>query len=210
MEEQPSSSEKIDRRVLRTRAALKEAIIALVLEQGYQAVRIHDIAERANVSTATIYLHYNNKEDLLLAALEALYGDLIEQARLMGREAGGPVRDRFPLAPVFFARIREHHDLYRVLMSPDVPASVVNRLRGLLTRIFENAIKKRLTLARLNPGDLPLPPAMLADFMAAGFMSLVVNWLESELPISPEEMGQLTMNLILNGVMGGLSPQLSP
>ncbi len=44
-----------------------QALIELVLEKGYEAVRIQDIVDRANLWAATLYLHYRNKEDLPLS-----------------------------------------------------------------------------------------------------------------------------------------------
>jgi AcrR family transcriptional regulator len=42
-----------DRRVQRTRKLLQEALIALVLEKGYEAVTVQDIIDRANVGRST-------------------------------------------------------------------------------------------------------------------------------------------------------------
>jgi AcrR family transcriptional regulator len=56
-----------DRRIRRTRAALRQALIGLVLERGYDAVTIRDVVDRANVGRSTFYAHYPSKEDLLTA-----------------------------------------------------------------------------------------------------------------------------------------------
>jgi AcrR family transcriptional regulator len=56
-----------DRRIRRTRAALHQALISLILERGYEAVTIKDVVDRANVGRSTLYAHYPSKEDLLTA-----------------------------------------------------------------------------------------------------------------------------------------------
>ena len=54
----------MDRRVQRTRESLHRALIALMIEKGYDAVTVGDIVDRANVGRSTFYAHYTDKEDL--------------------------------------------------------------------------------------------------------------------------------------------------
>src|ERR1700741_782405 len=56
-----------DRRVRRTRAALRDAFLALVSEKGYEKITIQDILDRADVGRSTFYVHYRAKEALLIA-----------------------------------------------------------------------------------------------------------------------------------------------
>lgn len=58
-----------DRRILRTRGLLHEALTALVHEKGYDAVSVRDILERANVGRSTFYMHFGSKDELLVSAI---------------------------------------------------------------------------------------------------------------------------------------------
>lgn len=60
------TDEKLDRRVQRTRELLQRALMQLIDEKGYDAITINDITERANLGRTTFYLHYQNKDDLML------------------------------------------------------------------------------------------------------------------------------------------------
>lgn len=60
------SEEKKDRRIERTRDSLRNALMQLVQEKGYDAITIQDIADKANIGRSTFYLHYETKDDLLL------------------------------------------------------------------------------------------------------------------------------------------------
>src|SRR5438552_2345374 len=44
---------KLDRRIQRTRQLLRDSLIALILEKGYDAVTIQDITDHANLGRAT-------------------------------------------------------------------------------------------------------------------------------------------------------------
>src|SRR4029079_15081989 len=60
---------KPDRRVARSRRALKEALTDLILEQGYESVTVQDVMDRADVGRSTFYAHFLDKDDLLMAIL---------------------------------------------------------------------------------------------------------------------------------------------
>ena len=72
-----SSPKELDRRTRRTRRSLREALFALILEKGYDAVTIEHITERADLGRTTFYLHYRDKEDLLLEAIDTIAAELI-------------------------------------------------------------------------------------------------------------------------------------
>lgn len=63
---------RADRRVARTRRALKEALTDLILERGYEAVTVQDVIDRADVGRSTFYAHFLDKDDLLMAILADL------------------------------------------------------------------------------------------------------------------------------------------
>src|SRR5437667_7882729 len=54
------------------RERLQRAMTELIVERGYQAVRILDVTQLAHVSRPTFYELYTDKEELLLSA----YGDI--------------------------------------------------------------------------------------------------------------------------------------
>jgi Bacterial regulatory proteins, tetR family len=61
-----------DRRVRRTRKLLHDAFLALVIEKRYEKTTIQDILDRADVGRSTFYVHFRDKEALLMAMLMPL------------------------------------------------------------------------------------------------------------------------------------------
>ena len=61
-----------DRRIRKTRRALKEGLKDLILEKGYEAITVQDIIDRADISRSTFYSHFVDRDDLLLAILSDL------------------------------------------------------------------------------------------------------------------------------------------
>ena len=61
-----------DRRIRKTRRALKEGLTDLILEKGYEAITVQDIIDWADISRSTFYSHFTDRDDLLLAILSDL------------------------------------------------------------------------------------------------------------------------------------------
>src|SRR5260370_4624614 len=106
----------MDRRSARTRRALHEALISLILRKGYDAITVQEIIDQADIGRATFYAHYRGKEDLLRGGFDALRAEL-KAARgtaLSKRGAGqdGPLV--FSLA--MFEHACAYRDVYRAMV----------------------------------------------------------------------------------------------
>src|SRR6476469_2573258 len=71
------------RRRARTRAAILDADEAAFGDGSFRATRVEDVAEDADVSVGSIYLHFGNKDGLYLALVERaveLFSGYMQQA----------------------------------------------------------------------------------------------------------------------------------
>jgi TetR/AcrR family transcriptional regulator len=68
--EDPQRSPRADRRRARTRAAILDAAELVFTRDGYDGARIESIAEKADVSVGSIYVHFGGKRDVYLHVVE--------------------------------------------------------------------------------------------------------------------------------------------
>lgn len=80
-----------ERKKAATRQAIADAALRLFLEHGYDHVSIKDIAETADVSTATVFKHFTGKEALVFDQEEDTDAHLAAAVRQ--RRAGQSVLD---------------------------------------------------------------------------------------------------------------------
>src|SRR5688500_10603832 len=80
-----------DRRVRKSRQAIREAFISLVLDKGFEAVTVEDIAERADIARATFYAHYSDKHELLTTLFDEITSEVTEQ---LTKVTGAPAQPR--------------------------------------------------------------------------------------------------------------------
>ncbi|MCP4368162.1 MAG: TetR family transcriptional regulator, partial [Deltaproteobacteria bacterium] len=55
---------KPDRRAIRSKRLIIEALRELILEKDYKKISVSDIVKRADIGRATFYAHFEDKEDL--------------------------------------------------------------------------------------------------------------------------------------------------
>src|SRR6476469_3435306 len=53
------------------------ALVAVVAEKGYEGTRVEDLLELSGVSRSAFYGHFRDKQDCLLAAVDAFLGPTI-------------------------------------------------------------------------------------------------------------------------------------
>jgi AcrR family transcriptional regulator len=59
------------------RERLFAALVAIVAEKGYEGTRVEDLLELSGVSRSAFYEHFNDKQDCLMAAVDAFIGPTI-------------------------------------------------------------------------------------------------------------------------------------
>jgi AcrR family transcriptional regulator len=82
-----------ERKKRQTREAIAAAALALFAERGFDAVTVAEVAEAADVSTATVFNYFPTKEDLLYSRLEAFEAELL--AAIRDRPPGESVLEAF-------------------------------------------------------------------------------------------------------------------
>ena len=190
-----------DRRVKRTRQMLHQALLSLIGERGYDALSIQNITERANIGRATFYVHYQDKEQLLLDSVNVVMEDLNSHYQSISAVEIFVKRQTFSV--ILFQHVFEHASLYRALLSERGAALITTRLqREMAVRLQQQAIEPLLAIATIK-----LPTDMLAEHCAASLWSLAAWWLRNDFPLSPEEMGQIFWQLINQGFLATLKVQ---
>src|SRR5277367_642601 len=129
---------KTDRRVLRTRDTLGDALVELMQEKTFDEITVQEVLDRAGVGRSTFYAHYRDKDDLFLSDVEDFFGMM---GKLLTRYSVSPER----VAPVaeLFAHIAEAREFYLALVASGKVEDVLELGRG----IFARSIEERLLLA---------------------------------------------------------------
>jgi len=182
-QENLTNSRRIDPRIERTREALRGALMVLIEEKGFDAISVQDIAERAGLNRATFYLHYRDKQDLLIRTSEAVFDRLVAEAGPIDRE-----NLAFQKPPqqvvILFQHLAKHRDFYRVMLGRSGVPAFVARMREYLATFTQQRITG---LHTLYPAAVPiLDDRFISEYVAGALLSIIIWWLDNDLPHSPE------------------------
>ncbi len=185
-----------DRRVRRTRQALHDALITLVLERGYEAVTIKDVVARANVGRSTFYAHYPSKEDLLTAEIEHLRAALVAEQRVALARAGGVSVRSLGFSRALFEHAQQYRPVYRALVGERGAAIIIVRMRALFTQLV------REELGELLPGAAKgdIPRSALVQFVVGALMSILTWWLDGGSDLEPEDVDTIFRRLTIPAI----------
>jgi len=178
-------------RVRRTQKLLREALIALIEERGFEALTIGELTSRALVSRAAFYRNYQDKYDLVEQIFEEAMSALLGEVGELGREHSAEVWVKF------FEHIAQYDRLYRALLGSKGSPWFVRKMRARLSDL----IKER------GQGHLPHGPIasarpvhtfsdeLVPDLMSAMFVEAITWWLEQGRSYTPREVATRTARL---------------
>lgn len=201
---------KLDRRVRRTRRQLCEAMLALLVERDYESITVQEITERADLNRATFYHHFTHKDELLAAALENRFDELVAS---FGELATGQAfwEDRTPEL-LTFRHVAEHAPLYKVLLGYRGMGHVIHRIVGYIARITQQKLRYAhprphpAKSAAASPNNGPaIPDVIIAQHVAGSLFALLSWWVTNNLPYTAEEMAEMSHQLCANGIIAVLA-----
>src|SRR5258708_21874811 len=169
-------------RLRRTRKLLREALIELIEERGFEALTVGEISARALVSRAAFYRNYRDKYDLVEQIFEEAMGALLNAVGELG-SAHPP-----EIWVTFFEHIAQYERLYRALLGSKGSPWFVRKMRASLADL----VKKR---GRLPHGpDASARPvhtfsdAFVPDLVSTLLVEAITWWREQGRPYTPVEI----------------------
>jgi AcrR family transcriptional regulator len=212
-----STKNKTDRRIQRTRQALRTALLELIKEKDYDAISVEEITERANVGRATFYKRYKDKEDLLLEEFREMANEKVQilseipfSTWLQSEDMTDPRKKR--LAPpllIVFEHIYENSELYYILLKSEKSSRIVERIRKISTGAIAKFVE---TKAKTDPIPFlfKVPIEFFAAFFSGALLSTIDWWLEEEMRHTPKEMTHLFQDLFIQGATNAVGLPMEP
>ena len=168
-----------DRRVVRTRTLLRDALVSLMSEKGWDAVNVQSVCERANVGRSTFYSHFADKEELLVSGFD----DLRKMMTGLRDARGGPIG----FARALIEHAYENRRLFRALIGRRSGQVVQQRFRALVLELM----RQELAAAGVAEDSLDA----VARYIGGAFTELLIWSLDRAKPVSPDELERLFQEL---------------
>jgi AcrR family transcriptional regulator len=176
-------SKSSDRRVQRTRDALRNALISLLEERGWDDINIQDLCERANVGRSTFYLHFQNKEELLVGGFDDLRAWLRAQSA-----PAETIVDTMPFVRGLIEHVHEQRNLFRAIIGKRSGHVVQKRFREMVCQLVEEEVVHPQSGWKQKAG---------ARYIAGALVELLAWWVDSGKGHAADEIEALFYQLAL-------------
>ncbi|MFJ7953174.1 TetR/AcrR family transcriptional regulator [Lysinibacillus sp. NPDC096418] len=191
------SNQKTDRRIVRTKKVIREALTDLIEEKGFELITVRDLTEKADINRGTFYLHYQDKYDLLKKSED----ELIEGLKDFIHEINPSIilqsnlqNEPLPFLVKLFGYIEENARFMKLILGPNGNPSFQDRIKQFMRANFIEKIMKDL-----NKEELLVPMEYLMSYVTAAHLGVIQQWLASDTKQTPREMALILMKISFFG-----------
>lgn len=184
---------KQDRRVVKSKRAIRNAFITLLTQKDINDITITDIADVADVDRKTVYNYYNGVYDILEEFEDELITLLEEATKELDFEKN--IKNPQHMFEILTDIINSNFDLYSNLMKIDTNSQIVRKIVMSLEEQVRFALQKNLVK---DPKKLDI----LSEFITFGMLSVYQNWFNSNNRQPLEEFSKEVGDIVLYGVKG--------
>ncbi len=177
----------MDRRVIRTKKAIRNALLQLALEKEFEKITIKEIAARADVDRKTVYNYYNGIVDI--------FGE-IENELIAGfhREAEGLVGN-YDVQQYFLAvarLINQDFEMYELIMRSN-NSTFINKTVLFLREWIQTTLNQS---GRFDPEKI----AAATEYLSGGIFNAYRYWFQSDRRKPLEQFSLELCRLVIEGL----------
>ncbi len=185
-----------DRRITRSKCALRDALIELTEERGLDGFSTSDLCSRAGLNRGTLYNNFGDKDGLLAALEGDVMAGLVDfQTSMRSLSLTDLMRYRVSRKPApflvdLFDYLREQGDFLHAVLGPKGDASFGPRVRdAVCTEIIQTVLH-----ARYRNDPAPFVQYYVA-FYASAYLGVITHWVETGMKESSQDMARIALRL---------------
>ncbi|OWA34009.1 TetR family transcriptional regulator [Saccharibacillus sp. O16] len=185
-----------DRRIRRSKKALKETLIALMREHDFKEISITELVRRADLNRGTFYKHYRDMEGLLAETVEDAISDLIFSYREPYQHTDSLDLRKLTASGVkIFEHVHRHAAFYTLVVESQALPGLSDRI----CEVIKDLSLHDLELETLNPR---INHSLYAGYQAYAIWGMILEWIKGGFVHSPEYMANQLLEYIRNRPAG--------
>lgn len=181
---------------------IQDAAIHVLARNGYYGTTVSQIAREAGVADGTLYLYFENKDDLLLKIIDELTAGFIAEGKPILEATNSPMERLERFAELHLRSLSADHDLACIFQielrhnTRFLKTFSETRMRtyfSILEGIIVEAQEQGMVRAEIDP-------RLTAKLLFGALDELVTNWLLSKRDYDLTTLAGPTLDIILNGI----------
>lgn len=172
----------MDKRVEKTRKAIMDSLMELILLYDYNKITVKMITERANIGRKTFYLHYNSIEDVIN---DYKVSTSIALEKSMSKNFMNSEKDIHNIFIDLTELIKKNLGFYKRIAKNDTYYFMRNVFEEMLETTINKIYHKQYHTGSLNV-------SYYSSFYAAGIIRLYFDYLKGNINISLDEVRDIS------------------
>jgi len=195
------SEKKTDRRVTKTKKAIRNALAELLLQKELHEITIKDIAETADINRKTFYAHYAG----VYQVVDEIENDIVSEFSALLRDMDlnhciHHPNDVFEkLTDVINGNIEFYGNLMRMNKNTSLVSKIVQEMKESLKHSFADQIRiDQFTMDAIS------------NFIISGMLAVFQHWFNSDRKQSLDELSRTISVIAMLGVNGLIEHSQTP
>ncbi|MGG4342989.1 TetR/AcrR family transcriptional regulator [Paenibacillus lautus] len=190
-----------DLRIIRTKELIREALIDLIEEKGFESITVKDITTKARINRGTFYAHYQDKFDLMARCQEEFMDkmrDIVkEKVTDINVDADSNVPPTLPFNVMvsMFEYLDQNRKFMRAVSGPNGGLSFQTKMKEFLWNTL--FVRKEFPLVKQE--KLLVPSEYLIAYLVSAHIGVIEQWLNGNGTESPEEMARILATITVKG-----------
>jgi len=180
----------IDRRILKSKDALKSSLIYLMDTKEFKEITITDIVISAGLNRGTFYKHYQYKEDILDEIIDDVTTDLIASYR-------EPYKDKDTIeinqlnshAVKVFDHVLQYSNFYTLM----VHSNALTGFQYKICNILRSLLLQDITGYKLNKN---INIELIASYHSYAIFGMIIDWINGGFKYSSNYMAEQLLAIV--------------
>jgi len=184
------------------RQRIQEAAIKVLAEEGYHGTTVSLIAKAAGVADGTLYLYFQNKDELLIGIFEECMDLFIQEGLQLLERVDNPIDQLKAIAKLHLGNLGNDTQLARIFQIEFRHSiELMKRLSESKLREYFTIIEGIIRHAQLQ-GSIrkEINPWVSTKILFGALDEMATNWLLSDRNDSLSDMAGPVLDVILNGM----------
>jgi AcrR family transcriptional regulator len=180
----------LDRRILKSKKAMKDAFILLMQQKDFKDITVSDIIRLADLNRGTFYKHYQYIEELLSEIIDEVNRDLTESFR--GPYKGMEILEFNQLTTSvikIFDHVHRYASFYSLIVQTKTLSDFQHQFCMILKELALNDLHHTLPDSNINR-------EIHASYQAYALFGMIVEWINGGFKYSSSYMAEQLLQIL--------------
>ncbi|MDP1418183.1 TetR/AcrR family transcriptional regulator [Peribacillus simplex] len=182
----------IDRRIRKSKMALKESLISLMQNKDFRDISITDIVELADLNRGTFYKHYQYKEELLEEVMEDVIADLIISYREPYKNVETFTINELTASVIkIFEHVANYANIYTLILKSNAWPKLLERICNELKKLPLEDLEDYRPNHKINI-------ELASSYQAYAILGMIIEWVNTGFKYSADYMAEQLLEILNN------------